>query len=131
MKYKTKNHFKYRLSVHIILCVKYRKPLLDRFGDEIKQYVLDISDGKRFSIDVLEVDNNHLHALVDFEPSCSIGYIIKTLKSGTTTKLWSKHSDVLKQHFWKRKVLWSSGYFACSVGGASVEKIKEYIENQG
>jgi REP element-mobilizing transposase RayT len=27
--------------------------------------------------------------------------------------------------------MWSSGYFLCSVGGATLEVLKKYIENQG
>ena len=30
-----------------------------------------------------------------------------------------------------RNTFWTDGYFACSVGNVSEEKLKRYIENQG
>jgi putative transposase len=44
-------------------------------------------------------------------------------------KSW--YSDVLSQEFWLEKTFWSDGYFACSIGEASPETIREYILNQG
>ncbi|HWW51759.1 MAG TPA: transposase, partial [Verrucomicrobiae bacterium] len=29
------------------------------------------------------------------------------------------------------RTFWSSGFFLCSVGGATLEILKQYIENQG
>jgi putative transposase len=40
-------------------------------------------------------------------------------------------SDVLNQEFWLEKTFWSDGYFACSIGEASPDTIREYILNQG
>ena len=38
-----------------------------------------------------------------------------------------KHTEYLKNHFWKEHTFWTDGYFACSVGNVSEEK--QYIEN--
>jgi putative transposase len=32
---------------------------------------------------------------------------------------------------WKRQILWSDGYFACSIGQVSQKTIEHYIQNQG
>jgi putative transposase len=39
--YRTLNHSKFLLIVHIIFVVKYRKKLLKKYGDEIKQFVFE------------------------------------------------------------------------------------------
>ena len=41
------------------------------------------------------------------------------------------HQDFLQRHFWKEKTFWTDGYFVCSVGEASPETIRKYIQNQG
>lgn len=39
--------------------------------------------------------------------------------------------DFLNTKYWYRKLLWTDGYFVCSIGEASPETIKNYIKNQG
>ena len=130
-KYTGKNHSKFRLSLHLILCVKYRKRLLNKLGNEIKQYSLDVTDGKKFTIMKMEIDGDHIHYLIDFEPSISIGYIVKVIKAYTTQKIWTVHEQYMLTKFWKRRILWSGGYFACTVGDASRSTLEYYIANQG
>ena len=36
-----------------------------------------------------------------------------------------------KKHFWKERTFWSDGYFCCTIGNASQETIRQYIESQG
>jgi putative transposase len=33
--------------------------------------------------------------------------------------------------YWKKKIFWSDGYFACSIGEVSSATIQRYIETQG
>jgi len=48
----------------------------------------------------------------------------------TSVSICGKHlKDV--SYFGEHRVLWSKGYFACSVGQASQETIEAYIKNQG
>jgi REP element-mobilizing transposase RayT len=42
-----------------------------------------------------------------------------------------KEFPQLKHQFWKDKTCWSDGYFVCSVGNASAETIRKYIQEQG
>ena len=38
---------------------------------------------------------------------------------------------ILSKQYWKKKIFWSDGYFACSIGEVSSATIQKYIENQG
>ena len=56
MAYTSGNHSKYLLMIHLIFVCKYRKKLLVRFGNEIKQLFYDIADEKDlFIIEMEEV----------------------------------------------------------------------------
>jgi putative transposase len=37
---------------------------------------------------------------------------------------------VFKEKYWGSNALWSRSYFAASVGGAPIEILKQYIEEQ-
>lgn len=104
---------------------------MNEYGNEIKQIAINAANGKKFSIMKMEIDQNHIHFLIDFEPSISIGYIVKVIKSQTTQKLWNLHEDELTRHYWKRRILWSGGYFVCTIGDAPRSTLEYYIANQG
>ena len=131
MKYKSKNHSKYFIMYHLIFVCKYRKKLLVKFGEELKDMIYYISDESDFSIIEMEVDKDHIHILVETEPKISPLMIVRKLKQQTTWKLWNKHKVYLKKQFWAENTFWSDGYFCCSIGNVSKEMIEKYIQNQG
>jgi putative transposase len=105
---KSQGRSKYLLLVHLIFVVKYRKKLLIRYGNEVKQKMLETSTRYQFEIDTIEVDQNHIHLLVAYEPRISISQIVSVLKGQTTYHLWHNHNYELKKQFWKHNVFWSS-----------------------
>jgi len=123
---------KFTLKCHIVFCVKYRKKLLSKshIAQTIKDTILT-NQTSDFKIQVMEVDKNHIHLLVDYSPNVSVSQIVRLLKQMTTAKVWFTHSNELRKHFWKQRVFWSSGYFVCSTGDASTETIAKYIAEQG
>lgn len=95
------------------------------------QKTLLTSQTNDFAIQVMEVDKDHIHLLVDYSPNVSVSQIVRLLKQITTAKVWFSHNSELRKHFWEQRVFWSSGYFGCSTGDASTETIAKYIAEQG
>ena len=93
--------------------------------------MVDICSSYDFKISILETDLDHIHLLIESVPKLSPLTIIRTLKSLSTRKLWSRYPEILKKYYWKERTLWSDGYFVCSTGEASTEIIRKYIESQG
>ena len=133
MDYTSKNHSKYLLVVHLIFVTKYRKPLLVEYGQEVKGILEDVSKEQGFEIVTMEVDKDHVHLLVSYAPVLSVVEIVRLLKQITTYRLWRQNDSKahLSTEFWGKQTFWSSGYFACSIGNASMETIEMYIKNQG
>lgn len=133
MDYISKNHSKYLLMVHLIIVCKYRKKLLVKYGEEIKQILNDIAEEKDFEIMEMEVDKDHIHLLVNYNPAQSILEIVRWMKQMSTYRIWRQNNNhiSLQKQFWKERTFWSDGYFACSIGNVSKETIKKYIQNQG
>lgn len=133
MDYISRNHSKYLLMAHLIFVSKYRKQLLIKYGNEIKQILSDITEEKDFEIIEMEVDKDHVHLLVSYNPTQSILDIVRLLKQMSTYRIWRQNNNhlYLSKQFWKEKTFWSDGYFACSIGNVSKETIEKYIQSQG
>ena len=130
--YISKNRHKYYLKCHLIFCIKYRrKILIGKLDNDIKAVLRSIADNSDFDIDIMETDKDHIHLMIQYLPRVSISSIVNRLKSVTTFHLWQKYKPFLGQHFWKENTFWTDGYFVCSVGEASPETIRQYIQNQG
>lgn len=83
------------------------------------------------SIIQMETDQDHVHILLDYKPNMAISSIVRMLKQYSTYVMWKEEPTYLSQYYWKHKVLWSDGYFACSIGQVSSAIIERYIQNQG
>ena len=119
--------------VHLIFVCKYRKNLLISLGTNMRQLMFDIAEENDFDIIEMELDKNHIHLLISYNPTQSILEIVRLLKQISTYRIWRMNDNhcFLQKHFWKEHTFWSDGYFACSIGNVSKEIIEKYIQNQG
>jgi putative transposase len=131
------------LIAHIVFTCKYRHPLLKRCGEDMKAIMQKLASEsaekaakpkapkKEFEILEMEVDEDHIHILVKYNPVQSIYEIVKTLKQSSTKRIWRKQSDYLLKFLWKEKTFWSDGYFVASTGMTDIDVLTDYIKNQG
>lgn len=131
-RYYRHNRRKYSLKVHIVLVTKYRKQLLQgSIADDVKQKILDIANTRGYEIIAMETDKDHIHFLLSYDATDRVCDIVKIVKQETTYYLCQKYNSVLSKQYWKKKIFWSDGYFACSIGEVSSATIQKYIESQG
>ena len=131
-RYYCHNRRKYSLKVHIVLVTKYLKQLLQgSIADDVKQKILDIANTRGYEIIAMETDKDHIHFLLSYDATDRVCDIVKIVKQETTYYLWQKYNSILSKQYWKKKIFWSDGYFACSIGEVSSATIQKYIENQG
>ena len=131
-RYYRHNRRKYSLKVHIVLVTKYRKQLLQgSIAYDVKQKMLDIANTRGYEIIAMETDKDHIHLLLSYDATDRVCDIVKIVKQETTYYLWQKYNSVLSKQYWKKKIFWSDGYFACSIGEVSSATIQKYIESQG
>ena len=71
---------------------------------------------------------DHIHFLLRYPPTLCLSDAVGKLKSKSAGALLDKFGSF---YYGKHeRTVWSSGFFLCSVGGASLEILKAYIENQ-
>ena len=129
--YISKNHSKFILTYHIIFTCKYRKKLLIKYGEDVKQIMYDISKKYDFDIKKMEVDKDHIHMMIRSDSKISPLQIVRVLKQQSTIQMWRRYASELKKQYWKENTFWTDGYFCSTIGEVSSKTLKHYIQNQG
>ena len=123
-------HIVYNLHVHLVFVAKYRgkvftKEILDDMRGIFESVCTD------FEAQLVEFDgeDDHVHLLVNYPPKVSISKLVNSLKGVSSRMIRQKKYPSIKQKLWGG-ALWSPSYFAGSCGGAPIEIIRQYIEQQ-
>jgi len=127
--YRTGRHCIFNLHVHLVFVTKYRKTIFNHHDiEELKSIFTNICIS--FESELIEMDGekDHVHLLVNYPPKVSLSKLVNSLK-GASSRVMRKNNERLKRIYWKG-VLWSPSYFAASCGGAPIEIVKQYIEQQ-
>lgn len=115
------------LKIHLVCIVKYRKKLLNWESLKvIETSAVEVARKMNFKILEFNGESDHVHFLIEYPPKLSISLIVNTLK-GVSSRMYGK-AGFRKPY--EKKALWSPSYFVSSVGGASLEVLKKYIQNQ-
>jgi putative transposase len=114
----------------VVWCTKYRKKLFEReeVRERAKQMVGEICEAYDVEILEMELMEEHIHLLVSFPPSRSIGEVVRILKSQSGRGLFREFPG-LKKRLWGGEV-WEDGYFVRTVGDRMTrDVIAKYIEH--
>ena len=126
---RTGRHCVFAMHVHLIFVTKYRRKVFD--GDAIDKLTMHFKRvANEFEAKVVECngEDNHVHLLVEYHPKVSISSLVRSMKGVSSRMLRKERPDIVR-HYWKDQ-LWSPSYFAASCGGAPLEIIKQYVEQQ-
>ena len=130
MKLDNNAHSVFSLNYHLILVIKYRQSVIDDSislrAKEIFEY---ISPNYNISLKEWNHDRDHIHILFKSHPNSELSKFINAYKSASS-RLIKKEFPGVREYLWKDK-FWSQSFCLVSVGGAPLEVLKKYIENQG
>ncbi len=120
----------YRLVYHLVLVTKYRRkvltgPMLDRAAAILASLC------KAWGGQLLECSGevDHVHALLDVPPKVRPSDITNNIKTVLSRRLRSEFPS-LRAAYRGKPVLWSPSYCIISAGGAPIEILRQYVENQ-
>ena len=123
-------HSVYKLTYHIVLVTKYRHKCIN---NEVFSYMKNHIERvvASWGGSVLEINHggDHIHMLLDLPPQQAISKAVCSLKTVTSRVLKKEFKDYLSKFYWQES-FWSNSYLALSVGEATIEIVKKYIENQ-
>jgi putative transposase len=123
----TNSNIAFQCAFHVVWCPKYRRRVLGGpIETRLKELIREVIEEKRAWLVELEVMPDHVHLLVEVDPQFGIHKLVKAIKG--------RSSRVLRQEFPSLKsklpTLWTNSYFVATVGGAPLEVVKRYVENQ-
>lgn len=124
---KSNSNVVYRCHYHVVWCPKYRRRVIEGDVDtRLKEIIREVCAERRCEIVEMETMPDHVHLLVSVDPQYGIHRLVKQVKG--------RSSRVLRQEFPALKsrlpTLWTNSYFVATVGGAPLEIVKQYVENQ-
>ena len=77
----------------------------------------------------MEGEKDHVHLLVNYPPTVAISRLVNSLKGVSSRLIRKQELPTIARALWG-KTLWSPSYFAGSCGGAPLEAVRMYIEQQ-
>ena len=125
--YKSNNNVVYSCKYHVVWCPKYRRKVLTNGVDtRLKELLTEYAANLSVEILEMEIMLDHVHMLLEVDPQLGIHKAVKSFK-GYTSRILRQEFPYLKT---KMPTLWTNSYFVSTVGGAPLEAVKQYIENQ-
>lgn len=124
-------HALYNLKYHLIFVTKYRKQCItEEVFSTLKQQLIKIAELNGSEIEEISYESDHVHILLSAPPQICLANMINSMKTTSSRIVRNRHSEWLSQFYWK-PYFWSRSYMILSSGGAPIEVIRKYIQEQG
>ena len=115
---------KTRLLCHIVFGTRERRPTIGgEYKVELYRYIMKIINNSRCTNIRINGAANHLHILIDLNPTVALASLMKDIKFSTSR--WMKNNPKFPDFD-----SWGKGYFASSVSPNSANACIKYIETQ-
>ena len=125
------SHAVYSLRLNIVLVTKYRrKTLTPEILNALREAFAEILADWRCTLIEFGGEVDHVHLLISIHPALNISILINNLKSASSRRMRNRFAPHLAK-FYGKPYFWHRAYYVGSVGGASLETVKRYVEAQG
>ena len=128
--WRTGRHCVFRNHMHLVFVTKYRRSVFtDAMLERLNAVYAETMEQMEGTLMEFGGEDDHVHLLVSCHP--------KTAVSNLVGKLKGKSSYILRNEFWSEistklwgDHFWSPSYCVVSCGGASLDVVRAYIEDQ-
>ena len=123
-------HAKYNLTYHLVVVTKFRKKCIsNKIYNDLNAHFKRLLEGKDCKLLEFGGEKDHVHVMFSTPPQVQLSKVVNSLKTSTSRLIRRDYNNYLKK-FYSKKYFWSRSYCIVSTGGASIDVVKEYIENQ-
>ena len=123
-------HCVFKNLVHLVFVMKYRRdvltePMLKRIEELMKETC------EQMECELIEFngEDDHVHLMVSVHPKVPVSSLVGKLKGKSAYFLRQEFAREVKKKLWGEH-FWSPSYCIVSCGGAPLETVKQYIEDQ-
>ena len=100
--------------------------LINAIASRLKELLAQIAIDIKVEILEMEIMPDHVHLLIDVVPQFGVHRAVKRFKGATSRYLRLEFPELKS----RLPSLWTNSYFVSTVGGATLDTIKMYIQNQ-
>ena len=128
---RSSSHAVYNIKLHVVFVTKYRRRTLT---PEVLSYLKDafaeILAAWRCKLVEFGGEADHVHLLIDIHPALDLSVLINNLKTASARRTRNRFAEHLAG-FYSKPLFWHRAYFVGSVGGATLETVRAYVDAQG
>ena len=125
--YKSNHNVVYSSKYNVIWRPKYRrKVLVGDIAKRLEELMRKTALKYRADLIALEIMPDHVPMLCEVDPPFGIHRFVKNSKGVTSHHLRKQFVSIRR----RLPSLWTNSYFVSTVGGAPLEVIQQYVENQ-
>ena len=123
-------HCVYKINLHIVFVTKYRRKAINaQMLERMKEIFERLCQNQKSELIEFGGESDHVHLLVDLSPDVAVSKLVNTLKTISSRLIRKEFAEHLNQFYWK-PVFWTGAYCVISSGGAPLDVLKQYIQNQ-
>jgi putative transposase len=125
------HHCVFSLTYHLVLVTKYRRKVITK---EMLTRLREIFDEtlRKWDCELIEFNGepDHVHLLLGATPNIQLSVLVNNLKTVSSRLIRRDFKKIIDKVYWK-PVFWHRSYCIVTAGGAPLEVIRRYIEEQG
>ena len=123
-------HCVFNMHVHLVFVTKYRRGVFTKaILEDLQEIFSSVCADFEAALVEFDGEDDHVHLLVEYPPKVAVSKLVNSLKGVSSLLIRKKNYPSIKKKLWGN-ALWSPSYFAGSCGGAPIEIIRQYIEQQ-
>ena len=128
--WRTGRHCVFKNTVHLVFITKYRRDVLtDQMLKRIEELLKETCEQMDCELIEFNGEHDHTHLMVSVHPKVAVSNLVGKLKGKSAYFIRQEFSKEVKNKLWGDH-FWSPSYCVVSCGGASLEIVKKYIEDQ-
>ena len=128
---KSSSHAVFNIKLHIVLVTKYRRKTLTlELLESLETAFAKVLAAWRCKLLEFGGEPDHVHLLIDIHPALDISVLINNLKTASARRTRNRFAEHLAP-FYHKPLFWHRAYFVGSVGGATLETVRAYVDAQG
>lgn len=120
----------FALHVHLVFVTKYRRKVFTKkILLRLKTIFQNVCEDFGAELKEMDGEQDHVHLLIIYPPKVAISRLVNSLKGVSSRLIRKERFPSIEKALWGN-ALWSPSYFAGSCGGAPLETIQAYIQQQ-
>ncbi len=125
------SHVVFSIHLHIVFVTKYRRKVLtESMIQDMRNVFERVLNANGSKLEDCNGEPDHVHLLIDLHPDNNISDLIASLKSASSRILREKYKSEIDKYYWGKAKLWHDSKCIVSCGGAPLQIVKDYIQNQ-